>query len=268
MNTFHSSLLSDNEPEAFELYNPHGTASLVIVSDHAARRTPRALSNLGLTAEHFEQHIAYDIGTDAVTRALATRLDARAVLATYSRLVVDLNRAPGEAGSIPVRSDQTPIPNNQNLSADAAMQRIESLHIPYHDAIAREVATLKRRDGHPPMVFSVHSFTPMMNAKARPWDVAVLWNRDGHMAKPLMEYLRQCDGLHVGDNEPYSGHELAYPINRHGAAHGAANCAVEIRQDHCSTAEDAMRWADILADALRPILKSPLFHMDVRHEQD
>lgn len=254
-------LLGDDEPAPFEIYNPGGRAPFVIVSDHAGRRVPRALGDLGLAAEHFDKHIAYDIGTDMITRRLADRLDARAVIATYSRLVIDLNRQPGDPGSIPEVSDGIRIPANCDLSDAQVACRIETLHTPYHEAINREIASVWKRDGKPPALFSIHSFTPTMNGQDRIWDIGVLWNRDPRLPLPLIEQLRHWDGLHVGDNEPYSGQQLAYTIDMHGAAGGLANCAVEIRQDHCATPEEASHWADILADALRHILTNADMHM-------
>lgn len=253
-------LLGADEPGPFEIYNASGDAPLVIVSDHASRRVPRALHTLGLAPEHFDKHIAYDIGADAITRRLADRLNARAVLGTYSRLVVDLNRQPGDLGSIPTVSDGIPIPANQDLSAAHAAKRYAALHAPYHAAIHREIAAVWRLQGKPPALFSIHSFTPTLNGQDRIWDVGVLWHRDPRLPVPLIERLRQWEGLRVGDNEPYSGAELAYTIDTHGDAAGLANCAIEIRQDHCATPEEASHWADILADALRPILKLPNVH--------
>lgn len=247
-------LLGDDEPGAFEIYNPGGEASLVIVSDHANRRVPRALGDLGLADKDFNKHIAYDIGAERITRRLADRLNARAVMSTYSRLVIDVNRLPSDPSCIPTSSDNILIPGNQDLSEDQIQCRVEGLHIPYHAAINREIATLWRRDDKPPALFSVHSFTPTLNGQDRIWDIGVLWNRDPRLAVPLLENLGLWDGLRIGDNEPYSGRDLAYTINTHGGAGGLANCAVEIRQDHCATPEDASHWADILADALRPIL--------------
>jgi len=253
-------LLGEDELAPFEIYNPGGRAPFVIVSDHANRRVPNALGNMGLMAEHFDQHIAYDIGTDMIARRLADRLDARAVISTYSRLVIDLNRQPGDPGCIPEISDGITIPANCNLSDEQTACRIETLHTPYHEAINREIASVWKRDGKPPALFSMHSFTPSMNGQDRIWDIGVLWNRDPRLPLPLIEHLRQWDGLHVGDNEPYSGRDLAYTIDMHGAAGGLPNCAVEIRQDHCATPEEASHWADILADALRPILAQEGLH--------
>ena len=253
-------LLAPDEPGPFEIYNPTGQAPLVIVSDHASRRVPRALNDLGLAREHFDMHIAYDIGGDMITRRLADRLDARAVMATYSRLVVDLNRQPGDPGCIPEISDAIPIPANQGLSEAQERQRIETFHTPYHEAVNREIASVWRRDQRPPALFSVHSFTPSMNGQDRIWDVGVLWNRDPRLAVPLIEHLRQWEDLKVGDNEPYSGRQLAYTIDTHGSAGGLANCAIEVRQDHCATPEQASHWADILADALKHIMTRDDIH--------
>jgi len=253
-------LLGANEPAPFELHNPGGEAPLLIVCDHASRRVPDALDNLGLAPEHFAKHIAYDIGAATITRCLAERLNARAVLSAYSRLVVDLNRQPNDPGAIPAISDTIPIPGNQNLSAAQIALRIATLHRPYHDAIRREIASLRQQHGQPPVLFSVHSFTPSLNGQDRIWHIGVLWNKDPRLPVALIERLRQWRDLTVGDNEPYSGRELAYTIDSHGLANGIANCAVEIRQDRCATLEESSHWADILADALRPILDQPGIH--------
>ena len=231
--------LAPHDPAPFEVYNPGGHAPLVIVADHASRRVPSKLGDLGLAPEHFDKHIAYDIGSAMITRCLADRLDARAVLAGYSRLVIDLNRQPGDPGSIPEVSDQIEIPANKDLSREAAEARIHALHATYHAAINEEIAAVWKRDGRPPALFSIHSFTPSMNGEDRIWDIGVLWNRDERMPLPLIEHLRAWDGLHVGDNEPYSGKEIAYTIDTHGTSGGVPNCAVEIRQDHCATPEEA-----------------------------
>ncbi|PCI41710.1 MAG: N-formylglutamate amidohydrolase [Rhodospirillaceae bacterium] len=253
-------LLCVDEPLPFEIYNGQGPAPLVIVSDHASNVVPKKLDHLGLSSEHFDRHIAYDIGADCITRCLADRLDARAVLAKYSRLVVDVNRDPDDLGCMPQISDETLIPGNQDLSPTRHAQRIAEIHTPYHKAISGEISTITARDGRPPALFSIHSFTPSMNGADRIWDVGVLWNKDPRMSSALMEHLGRWDGLHVGDNQPYSGTEWAYTIDTHGTDVGLANCAIEIRQDHCGTIEEATHWADILADALRHILTLDNLH--------
>jgi len=254
-------LIGADDPPPYETLNPDGTASLLLICDHASRAFPVAIGPLGLEESHLERHIAWDIGAADVTRRLAAKLDAMAILAGYSRLLIDVNRQPGDPGSIPDISDGTVIPGNIGLTETEASGRLESFFWPYHHAITNGLAHLWRR-GPAPALFSIHSFTPTLAGEERYWHIGTLWNRDPRLPVPLLEKLRTAEGgaLHVGDNEPYSGRDLAYTIDLHGAAAGFANCAVEIRQDQIETAAGAERWATILADAFRDILKIEDLH--------
>jgi len=252
-------LIGPDDPPPFEVFNAEATAPILIVSDHASRAIPAAMNNLGLDGDALGRHIAYDIGAAALTRMLAERLDAPAVLAGYSRLLLDCNRQPGDPQSIMEASDGTVIPGNRDLTLADREARAQCFHWPYHHAIDRAFARL-RLTGPEPLLFSVHTFTPSLGGKDRFWDLGVLWNRDPRIAVPLIDLLRQHEGLNVGDNEPYSGKEIAYTINLHAGAAGLANAAVEIRQDHCETREELMRWADILGDALERILAMDNLH--------
>ncbi len=253
-----AALLGPDDPPAFEAINEDGACALQLVCDHASRAVPAGLQNLGLSGAQFEHHIAYDIGAGDVTHLLARRLDAQAILAGYSRLVIDVNRPPGHLESIPETSDETVIPGNQGLSEYDQGERVSSLFEPYHDAIHEALAHLWRR-GAPPALFSIHSFCPEFGDGHRPWDIGVLWNRDPRIAQPLIEKLSKL-GLHVGDNLPYSGLELAYTLNLHGGAAGLPNCVVEINQDQVRDRTGIERWADILASVMEEILQIDGLH--------
>ncbi|MEK9671908.1 MAG: N-formylglutamate amidohydrolase [Rhodospirillaceae bacterium] len=237
-------LLAADEPPAAALVNPAGAADLVLCCDHASNRVPRKLGDLGVAADQFNRHIAYDIGAEAVTRRLSASLDARAVIAGYSRLVVDLNRPPGHPDGMPNISDKTVIPANRGLTPGARAERLDQLFDPYHNLL-RQALSGVWAERRPPALFSVHSFTASMGDTPRPWDVGVLWNRDPRIARPIIKALHD-EGLDVGDNLPYSGRELAYTINVHGAAQGLANCVIEINQDQVRDEAGQARWADIL----------------------
>jgi predicted N-formylglutamate amidohydrolase len=252
-------LLGIGDGPPFEILGPGATAPILIVCDHASPAIPRALGRLGLDAEVLGRHIAYDIGAAALTRRLAARLRATAVLAGYSRLVIDCNRQPGDSQSIVEVSDGIAIPGNAGLSPADQEARAEALHWPYHHAIETAFARL-RRLGPEPLLFSVHTFTPSLGGRDRLWDLGVLWNRDPRLAVPLIELLRRHDGLRVGDNEPYSGREIAYTLDLHAGASSLANAAVEVRQDHCESPNALDRWADLLADALTRIMAMPGLH--------
>lgn len=254
-----SPLLGPADPAPFELVNPFATTPLLLVCDHAGRAFPAALGGLGLDEDAADRHIAWDIGAAALTRALARRLDAAAVLATYSRLVIDVNRQPGDPQSIVAVSDGTPIPGNVNLGEADEIARTEAIHWPYHHAVDQAFARL-RRIGPEPLFISIHTFTPSLGGVARRWDIGILWNHDPRVAVPLLETLRRHAGVQVGDNEPYSARELAYTLNLHAGAAGMPHAAIEVRQDHCASESGVARWADVLGDALTVLLRMPHLH--------
>lgn len=251
-------LIGPGDGAVVETINPDGGAAMLLVCDHASAAVPACLDHLGIKADQFERHIAYDIGAAAVTRLLSHELDAPAVLAGYSRLVIDLNRAPGHPDSIPETSDGTAIPGNGNLSDEAQQARVAALFDPYHEAVNERLAHLWRQ-GTPPVLFSIHSFSPGYGDEDRPWDAGVLWNRDPRIAGPLIEKLEGL-GLHIGDNLPYSGRELAYTINLHGAAAGLANCVIEINQGQVVDEQGIERWAGVLSQVMKEILRLDGIH--------
>lgn len=247
-------LLGPDEPPAYEQVNTDGSAHLVLICDHAGTAIPKALDNLGVSDSDMNRHIAYDIGARAVTKRMSELLDATAILHNYSRLVIDCNRPLGHPESIGEVSDRTVIPGNERLSEPKALERIDALFWPYHQAISTEIGHRWRTEGVPPVLFSVHSFTPNFGEQARPWDAGVLYSHDPRIGQPMMEILRE-HGLNIGDNEPYSGLEAAYTIDAHGTSPGIANGVIEIRQDQVVDEEGQERWAQILADALHQIMR-------------
>lgn len=262
----HPALLADDEPRPFEVVCPEGSAPLLLVCDHASRRVPRALGTLGLTEEELSRHIGWDIGAAAVTRRLAVQLNAPAVLCQYSRLVIDCNRQPGEPTSIPPVSDTTPVPGNQGLSEVAEETRTAEIFWPYHQTIGDTLAHIWRRQPQtPPVVISIHSFTPCMRSGTpRPWHLGFLFNRDERLTQAMAErfaaiYPDVCYGL----NEPYSGKDSAYTLDAHATAAGLAHVGLEIRQDLIGDEDGAALWADRLATVLSPLLGRPDLHQVV-----
>jgi len=257
-------LIGDFEPPPVVSFNPEGRAPVLLVCDHASAAIPLALDRLGLARESLSAHIASDLGAAEITRRLALRLNAQALLSSYSRLICDLNRAPDEPSLIPEISDGIIVPGNRRLGPSDVERRLETFFHPYHRAIAHCIGGFRAR-GVAPALISVHTFTPNLGG-SRPWQVGVLWDQDARLPVPLMARLRDQFGLTVGDNQPYSGRTTqGGTIETHATPAGLPNVLIEVRQDLVSTPADARRWADLLADALEPLLADPALYQVEHH---
>ncbi len=245
-----AALLERDEPAPVTLDNEAGSSVFFLTCDHAGRAIPRRLDGLGLPEDETRRHIAWDIGIGAVGRQLSQLLDAAVILQTYSRLVIDCNRDPKVPSSIPEISETTEIPGNRNLSADARTARVDAIFRPYHDALA---VALDRRaaQGRASVLVALHSFTPVFKGVSRPWQVAVLFNRDSRLAHPLAELLRAEGDLFVGENEPYAVSDLSdYTVPVHGERRGLPHVEIEIRQDQITAPAGQTAWAERLARLL------------------
>lgn len=248
------SLIAATDPAAVEFVHSEGKTPVLLTCDHASRLVPRVLRNLGLPDDIIARHIGWDIGAAEVTRRLAPLLDAPAILAGYSRLVIDCNRDPSDASSIPRESDGVAIPGNAELDPTARRARRDAIFDPFHGAITAWIASRQKR-GIAPALISIHSFTPAMQGMERPWHVGVLWDEDGRIATPLLDALRAAHGIVVGDNEPYSARNpVGYTQRHHGLERGLPHVAIELRQDLIANGHGAALWAERLARALKPIL--------------
>jgi predicted N-formylglutamate amidohydrolase len=234
-----------------EIVNAGGDARLLLLCDHASNRVPPCLGTLGLPPEDMERHIAYDVGARGVTLALARLLDAPAVLATWSRLVIDPNRGEDDPTLVMELYDGSVIPANRGVAAAEIARRLDRFHRPYHAAVAARIARA-RAAGHEPVLVGIHSMTRQLRGRPpRPWAVAVLYGPDDRLARPLLARLRQEPGLCVGDNEPYRGALAGDTMDRHGVGNGLAHVLIEVRNDLISDPGGEAAWAARLAPALR-----------------
>jgi predicted N-formylglutamate amidohydrolase len=251
----------------FVRYNADALSPLVLACDHASAAIPPEYGRLGLGDADLARHIALDIGAARLTETLAGRLGVTALMAAFSRLLIDPNRGPGEPTLIPETSDGTVIPGNLELSDGERAARIAKFHECYHQAVAQ--AMVKRQDsGVIPAFIGVHSFTPSMrDGRPRPWEIALLWNRDDRLARYMVGWLRERTDFTVGENEPYSGAVAGYSMDRHGGHMGRPNVVIEIRQDLIADDAGIRDWTEVLARmledteaALSPFAEMPISH--------
>jgi predicted N-formylglutamate amidohydrolase len=259
--TDHLPLLAADEPPPFIEIGREGRSNFVIVVDHASRRIPRRLNDLGLPASELQRHIAWDIGALGVARQVAAALDAPLVAQNYSRLVIDCNRDPKVPTSIPRASESIEIPGNLDLSdADVAVRRTEIFE-PYHQRI-RALLDERAAAGRPTILVAQHSMTNIYHGVRREMHAAVLYNRDRRFAGLMLDSLRRDPALTIADNQPYFvSDETDYTIPRHGEARGLPHVEIELRQDlvgdEAGQAEWARRITRALQDAEQEFLGGP-----------
>jgi predicted N-formylglutamate amidohydrolase len=244
----------------FHVLEGDRTLGLVLVADHARRDLPEEYGELGLPASEFDRHIAFDIGVEAVTRNLAELTGAPAVLAGFSRLLIDPNRGEEDPTLIRQLYDGTVVPGNYPMAPQERERRLDRFYRPYHDAVDAMIASVAAASGRPPLILSVHSFTPVMQGHVRPWHAGVLWDRDDRAARPLIDMLGADPLLVVGDNEPYDGALRGDTMYRHAIVKGFAHALVEIRQDLIAEESGARRWAERLAPIVDAINRLPDIH--------
>lgn len=227
--------------------NADGQSPFLLICDHYGKLVPSMLDNLGLPDDELSRHIGWDIGIAGVAERLSDVLGAHLIAQRYSRLVIDCNRPPGVASSIPLISEATTVPGNDGLEVKAAQRRRELIFDPYHARI-RAVIDARLARKQPTWLVTLHSFTPVYTGVPRPWDVGTLYQHDRILAPRLLHHLRLEDGLTVGDNQPYAVSDATdYAIPVHGEARGLPNTGIEIRQDLITGETGQIEWANRLA---------------------
>lgn len=250
------------EGESYRILPGSADSGVVILCDHAGNAFPEGYGTLGLPAAELERHIAYDIGSAAVTRAMSAALGVPAVMTRFSRLLIDCNRGLDDPTLIMRLSDGAIVPGNRRLDAAERDRRVARYYEPYHQAIDRVINQCLSRE-RPPLLLSVHSFTQAWKGVPRPWHIGVLWDRDDRVSTPLLASLREDPALSVGDNCPYSGQLAGDCLWQHGTRRGLAHALVEIRQDLIGDEAGQLAWAGRLTKAVRGMLGDPAFRDSV-----
>jgi predicted N-formylglutamate amidohydrolase len=249
-------LLAPDEPPPVHARRRDGKSRYVIAVDHASRRIPRCLGELGLSGPDLERHIAWDIGALAVAEGVSAALDAPLVAQNYSRLVIDCNRRLGDQSSIPVVSESTAIPGNIDVPDEQVAAREREIFEPYHSHL-RALLDERARAGQRTILIVQHSMTNVFMGVRREMHAAVLYDRDESFAHCLLDALRAQPGLLIGDNEPYSGKQrIGFTTPHHGEPRGIPHVEVEVRQDLISTSAGQAEWIQRMIAVLQAAEKS------------
>ena len=234
---------------AYRLVREDSEHPLVLVCEHASRRIPSTLNDLGLDETAAQEHIAWDIGAHALAERLSETLGATLISANYSRLLIDLNRPLHVPDSIPAQSEIYQVPGNHDLDEATRAYRQQCLFHPFHDQL-RTLIDQRLAADRPVRVVGIHSFTPVFYGQPRALEAGVLFGEAREYAQRVVEGLSR-HSLRVAGNQPYKINPLSdMTVPVHGDARGLDSVLIEVRNDLLRTPEAVRTWSAYLAPLL------------------
>ena len=244
-------VLCDAEFPAVELCNGDGRGGIILVCEHASNTIPTALDGLGLNDTARASHAAWDIGARDVALAMSAALDAPLVAARVSRLVYDCNRPPESPGAMPDKSEVFEVPGNRNLSATARAARVAGVYLPFQSLLRAAIDAAP----HPPVLITIHSFTPVYFGKPRSTQLGFLHDSDSRYADAMLRAALDL-GVHAEMNAPYAAADgVTHTLREHAVSRGLLNVMIEIRNDLIDTPQAAARMAAVLCTIIPDALK-------------
>lgn len=221
---------------AFTILNQDVTGPFVFSCEHASNRLPKGVECTP-TDEHFlATHWGWDIGAEAVTRQLINSTKSQGVLATHSRLWVDLNRSLDRKDLFRRETEGHQLTFNATLTVEEGQQRLNKFYTPFHDAYDALVKERAQKE-QPVVLISIHSFTPVWNGAVRTMDIGVLFDECEELGIQLANLLRD-EELFVETNAPYTGRSgLMYSVEDKGRRNRCPHLELEINQALICTPE-------------------------------
>ena len=244
-------MLTPTDPNPVELISSSEQNRLVLVCDHAGREIPSVRRHQPLSTEDMKRHIAWDVNARNVAVIVAKKLRAPLVAQRYSRLVIDMNRPVQSPDSIPVVSDGTLIPFNQNISDEERKSRIDSIYRPYHAKIAEHLNDIS---SSMKFIVAIHSFTPKLrNGPFRNWHVDLISRTRLEFVTSFRRQLRsKVPNLNIGLGDVFpmdAKRDFTLPF--HAESRDIYNMSIEIRNDLLQNQDGIDCWGDLVATCLQ-----------------
>ncbi|WP_025900167.1 N-formylglutamate amidohydrolase [Sneathiella glossodoripedis] len=209
-----------------QLINAGGSAPVLLICEHATNYIPDEFSDLGLTRDVLESHVAWDPGALDVACQMAQKLDAPLISASVSRLLYDCNRPPHARDAIPEKSEIYEIPGNADLNYEQRQERINRIYNPFTEFVKGYL------DQKPDIqaIVTIHSFTPVYNGKKRSVDIGLLHDEDTTLANAFLNAAVCHTDLEVRLNEPYSSHDgVTHSLKEYGTKRDLHSVMIEIK---------------------------------------
>lgn len=215
---------------------------LIITCEHGGNEVPEPFKPLFNGAgEILSSHRGWDIGILPLARRLSEGLGAPLHAATVTRLLVDLNRSPGNRTLFSEFTAALPAEEKEEILA--------SYYRPYRRGVEEDVARAIGR-GRTVMHLSVHSFTPELRGKVRTADLGLLYNP---RRPPESECCRRWQAilstlapdLRVRRNYPYRGVSDSLASSLHRRYPPELYLGVELEVNQAFPAGDPHRWGRV-----------------------
>ena len=233
----------------YGIINPNSHGLFLFTAEHASSTIPVPIQETD--APFLKTHWAIDIGILPLMRLLCAHHNTQGIYTTYSRLWIDVNRAPNQEGLVKTHIGETPLSFNQGLLEKDIQHRLQNIHEAYHLSISSAI----QKHSHTPLLVSLHSFTPIWNDHIRTMDIGVLFDRDEELAHVCTALFKQ-EGFFVEENLPYSGKNgLIYSAHRHGTEQNIPYIELEFNQSILCTPQRVERVAQKVSAVLTTLHK-------------
>lgn len=226
--------------------------SLLLSCEHGGRRVPSRYRHLFAgRGELLASHRGSDPGVFGLCHYLSRRLSAPRYVATVTRLLVDLNRAPSNPSVFSEITRPLPVAERALL--------LERYHRPHRQAVADHAACWIA-EGRRVFHLSLHSFTPVWRGEERRTDLGLLYDPARPLEKELccrwQALLRAADGsLRVHRNAPYRGVSDALVTTLRRTLPAAGYLGIELEVNQCLAADGTGRWRQALETTLRALME-------------
>lgn len=230
----------------------------LVSCEHASNAIPQAYAEAFAGARQLlDSHEGYDAGALQMGRELARALGAPLVAAQASRLLIDLNRSPDNAGLYSAVS--------RALDAETRRRIRDAYYLPYR---RRVQATIERclRAGERVIHLSSHSFTPELHGVVREADVGLLFDPERAGEATLCHAWQQsladiAPSLRVRSNYPYTGTSdglttalrCVFPGDRY------LGIEIEVNQKHVFTG--SAHWRALRRDVIAALMDAFARHV-------
>lgn len=227
---------------------------VLVTSEHGGNDVPPAYRDLFAGREALlDSHRGWDPGTLSLARQLARSLTAPLVAATVTRLLVDLNRSTHNPSVFSQITRVLPRPERLAL--------LERFHRPHWSRVRNALQEGIRESGRA-LHLAVHSFTPLLDGRARRPDLALLYDPARAAERELVAawvgaLADAAPDRAIGRNDPYRGNAdgLTTAMRTEYPGSQYLGIEVEVNQRHLATGGTFPRWvAEALLSSLAEVL--------------